>query len=216
MLVILIGSKQAGKDTFARELTKNLDFTRVAFGDEVKKEILIGLEKYDHIIQYELVNHLTKPELKEVILPLLGVSARYLMQNWGADRREIDEFYWISRTLAKCNYLLEQDNNARIVITDCRYKNELDSILYWYSTMKPDHVYTVKIERDGLENDMHESESLAKDTSIKYDYTITNNGTEKEFQKKALEFGKYITREKDERKDLESSVVSTDTDSSGG
>ena len=69
MLVLLVGAKYSGKDTFARELTQHVGFQRVAFGDEVKKEILIGLEKYDGAIQYELVNHLTKPHLKEVPLP---------------------------------------------------------------------------------------------------------------------------------------------------
>jgi len=198
MLVILLGSAQSGKDTFARELTRDFDFHRFAFGDEVRREILISLEKFDSLIQYSLVQYLTNQNLKEQIIPLLGVTGRALMQSWGEHRKISNKYFWISRIIQKCNVLLRNDPSSKLIITDCRFPDELESLKFWYSKIMPDFVYTIKIERDGFKGDHHISEVLANREDIEVDYTLTNNGTLGEFKTKAQEFARFLLKEEND------------------
>jgi len=199
MLLILIGSKQVGKDTFAKVLIDKYDFSRHAFADALKKELLVTFEKPDAIDGYSLVQFLVNPLFKEQEIPWLGITGRKLMQTWGNYRRKGNPLYWIATTITGINKELYSDPSTRVVVTDTRYENELASLKKWYSDYFPDKIVVVKITRPGYEGDNHISEELARKEELEVDYIIENNSTREDFIQKATEFGNYIITENNVR-----------------
>ena len=121
------------------------------------------------MICVDLTQTILRRSLAFTYSSLAGLGTTVIRQSWGSDRRLMEKNYWISKVLVKCNWILREDPGSKIVITDCRDKNEIEQVKYWYSTYMPDLVYTVKIEREGFDGGEHESELLAKDTTIEYE-----------------------------------------------
>ena len=99
MIVILTGHKFAGKDTFARGMQTSSSWKRLAFADAVRAELLAALSSFDKILGGTLRGYLQDPELKETVIPGIGVTGRTLMQNWGTSRRLQDPDYWVNKKM---------------------------------------------------------------------------------------------------------------------
>jgi ABC-type branched-subunit amino acid transport system ATPase component len=104
----LCGKAGAGKDSFFNELKLiNPDCVRIAFADELKREIanLTGLTP-EYIEQHK-------------------ASLRGLLQHWGTDlrRRHFGEDYWIKRISIR-----QEDLHKPIFVTDVRFVNEANFI----------------------------------------------------------------------------------------
>lgn len=123
----LIGS---GKDTVADRLVTVHGYTRVSFAKPLK-DIAATLFGWDRTMleggtaearnQREVVDEWWSDKLD------LEVTPRYMLQLLGTEvmRKTLHDDIWV---LAAERWLSNQDENARIVITDARFFNELSMI----------------------------------------------------------------------------------------
>ena len=92
---------------------------------EIKKLHDSGLS-FNYGFDYNILlarTHNTRNQRNGLVLD--GVSARQRMEQVGTMFRNIDENVWVSVVKRKIS---SQSTNTRIVITDCRYDNEIDAI----------------------------------------------------------------------------------------
>lgn len=149
-IIGLTGPKACGKDTVADLLTTHCGFVKLAFADTLRQEIAdaFGIETL----------YLSRRETKEAPMGCLALdkcqadgfvgrmiiaheeqgqkldrtaprSPRQIMQWWGTDyRRHQAPGYWVSQTSARISYLLRERIAHRIVVTDCRFDNEVGMV----------------------------------------------------------------------------------------
>lgn len=111
-LIIGIGSKaRIGKDYAAKELAKIYSLERVAFADELKKDLAEIFAK-SGINYWELE---TNPIEKEKVRPLLV--------EYGCTMRKFDADIWVKRAFAAAKF-----DKEIVFVTDVRFPNEADYI----------------------------------------------------------------------------------------
>lgn len=103
MILGLCGYSKVGKDALAKELQ---NYERFAFADVLKQEVGRMLKE----VRIE-------PDLWTVDKEFW----RDLLVFWGRKRREMDKDYWIKQLYMR----MAPIEDKRIVITDCRYPNEV-------------------------------------------------------------------------------------------
>jgi predicted ATPase len=167
-IIILIGEAGAGKDLFYQILKySNLEVKRYAFADEVKEDLithfgiprklLFGTKKY----LYHKTDYL---------------NIREICQAYGMYVRSVNEDYWADIVCKKIK------EGSIAVITDCRFKNEINHIKTAYGA---ENVKTVRINRTTKkENLNHISELELKEYET--DYTLDNNGSIDDFKTSIL------------------------------
>ncbi|MFZ4795870.1 MAG: hypothetical protein ACOYMA_00155 [Bacteroidia bacterium] len=129
-LIAISGKLRHGKDTFANiivEELNNLNFNKeiykTAFADQVKETLLSMCPTLDR-------KHVFGPsEFRDIILPncidkITGkpLTIRNALIQIGAMGREWNKDFWAMAVLNKLQ------NNKLMIITDCRYLNEKESI----------------------------------------------------------------------------------------
>jgi hypothetical protein len=205
MIIGICGFKSSGKDTIADYLVKEYGFKKVSFASTLKDIISImfgwsrdkleGITKEDREWR-EQVDPWWSETLK---MPLL--SPRYVMQYFGTDlfRIHFHPDIWVKIVENKLNKYVEEnlkeDFKGNIVITDCRFDNEINMILRLKG--KIIHVYR---NLPSWFNKYREGEYYPIE-EVKYihcaelewircynDYDIENVGTIKELEEKV----KYI------------------------
>lgn len=149
-LIALTGPKGSGKDTVAHLLRTHAGFYSLAFADGLREEVCDAwrLEPL----------HLIRPETKEHPMSALALrkclsdsfvgrmqlmhaernqtldldaprSPRQIMQWWGTEyRRAQDPDYWLLQLEQRVEQLIMSGNQHRLVITDCRFDNEVQCI----------------------------------------------------------------------------------------
>jgi len=196
MIIGITGFIASGKDTIADYLTSAHGFQRISFAASLKdavsnifgwdRQLLEGSTKESRIWREQVdvwwSNRLSIPDL----------SPRWVLQNWGTDlfRDKFHSEIWIASVE---NKLRKTKDN--IVITDCRFKNEIESIRraggivirvsrgpnpVWYN----DAVECNKVPKtENWEACKNKLESLGIHASeyssvgLIYDYYITNDGS---------------------------------------
>jgi hypothetical protein len=121
----------------------------------------------------------TFPELKEVVLPKLGKSPRQIYIEVGDKMREVHPDVWIRCVTDDAGL----KSNTFTIISDLRYRNEAMAV-------KLSLGVTVKVLRPGFEN----SDTNAAERELQgydFDYTIVNNGTLEDLDKKVFEMLKF-------------------------
>lgn len=101
--IVLIGRAGAGKDTVASYLCERYGFWRYAFADKLK------------LVCQELF-----PEMYSG-----SVKPRKLLQDVGTAMRSVDPDVWVRALFRR----IDAERPRRVVITDCRYRNELAACL---------------------------------------------------------------------------------------
>jgi len=155
MIIGLCGKKQSGKSTVAKYLTDN-GFIELSWAYPLKEIIgreLFGLND-DQLYGSE--------EAKEAIIPDWGFSARQILQLVGTEcfRKVIRDDFWV--VLGKRRLLELTAKKYDIVISDCRFPNEMEAI-------KSVGGITVRIIRDGqISLDSHPSENSLNDFVADY------------------------------------------------
>jgi hypothetical protein len=152
---------QSGKSEVARELGK-YGFVRKGFADALKAMIrpLLATFGYD----YETTERMLYGDLKEHVLPELGVTPRYLAQTVGTEwgRELVDRDIWLKAVL----------NDSRpdmLIIDDVRFPNE-------YLAIRKEGGQVWKVYRPGQEpTNSHPSEGLLEDRE--FDEVIVNDGS---------------------------------------
>ena len=170
-IIGLLGKKHSGKDTAGEYMINDLGFKRYAFGDPVK-------EICKHLFNLS-EEQLTNPDCKETIDERWGLAPRQMFQRIGTEFGQINLFKLFPELKGKVGYSemwcklfelwLEKNPKSDIIITDVRFKHEIECIKRLGGLI-------VKINRDTGKNDSHISEcnidSIPKE---KIDFTIDNN-----------------------------------------
>lgn len=195
MKIALCGRKNSGKDTVAKFLNfylngglgitedisteilykilridfqeNRLRYLNIAFADKLKdivsviypinKAYLYKCEK--NTLFYDFSTHSIK-----TLTSATSVSLRKLLQDT-ADKikKSFGENYFVE------NILHDIKNVENVIVTDCRYINE-------YETLKKEGFYFVKVDRDTEEIDPHSSEnSIINLPNDSFDFIINNN-----------------------------------------
>jgi hypothetical protein len=169
MLVIaLSGWAKSGKDTAGAHLVANHGFTRVAFADVLKDLVASQYQiprswlddqqyKETPIIKYPV---LTKDGFSEHLHGFMSKefrehngklhhTPRSLAILEGSVKRSVDPNYWVNTVVSKINKLNEFNPTVhgsgvdRFVITDMRYRSELELLQVAFST----DLFPVRINR---------------------------------------------------------------------
>lgn len=190
----LIGS---GKDTAADYLCTFHGFKRMSFASTLKDAVsaVFGWDR-------ELLEGSTKAsrEWREQVdewwarrLGIPGLTPRYVLQQWGTEvfRKGFHDEIWV----ASLEYRL-RNITSDVVITDCRFVNELIAIKNangktlrthrgllpeWHSFAEARNQTTDNNERERLksvlENTYNIHESEYSSVGLKYDFDLDNNKT---------------------------------------
>lgn len=200
MIIGLCGLKGSGKDTVASILIKNHNFIKISFAGAVK-DIASNIFGWDRDMMEGLTSKSrefreTKDEWWSKKLNR-EVTPRIMMQYLGTDlfRDNFNEDIWVS--VVERNILKYKMLNKNIVITDCRFKNEIDMIrlndgyIFEIERNKPEWFNKYKnLEIDEIEN-VHKSELEWIRSDI--DLNINNNCNLEDLEKKVESILKIIT-----------------------
>ena len=186
-IIVICGYQGSGKDTLAKILINEHNFIKFSFADAVKdiltsifgwnRIILDGLTETDRI-EREKIDTWWSEQLN------ISITPRYMMQYIGTElfRNHLHKDIWTKVVEKKIIDFMSSNKNKNIVITDCRYPNEIEMVqkydgyifhIYrnlpdWYE----DYKNTKELPKD---LPLHTSEISWLDT--KFDYTIENNST---------------------------------------
>ena len=131
-------------------------------------------------------------------MPLL--SPRYVMQYFGTDlfRNHFHSDIWVKIIENKLNKYLEEDISCNVVITDCRFNNEINMILQLHGKIiqvhrnLPNWFYSYRKGENPDEVKMIHSSELGW-IRCYMDYEIENNGTIDELHNKIKDIMKKTT-----------------------
>ena len=115
-IIVLSAPGNSGKDYIAQLLFS--DYKRFAFADLLKKEVST---KYNLDISY------FDRSLKDKPINKFGKSPRQLLIEHAAIMRRIDEFHYIFPIFDFAK------TNDKIIVTDCRLKNEIDTLRVYFN-----------------------------------------------------------------------------------
>lgn len=147
MLIGLSGLAGSGKSEVARVLIEEFGFERVKFADPLKNMLRRMLADAGHCD--DDVERMIEGDLKEVVIPEIGVTPRHLMitlgTEWGRDQVRPD--LWTRL------WGMRADVFDRVVADDVRFPNEVEAIRARGGALW-------KIDRPGLTRGTHSSEAL--------------------------------------------------------
>lgn len=169
MIIGICGYKQSGKDTLGKYFIDNLGFIRVAFADPLKEACRCIFGFNDEQLY---------GDKKETEDEFWKVSPRVVLQYVGTDlcRNQLEYIIphlgkdiWIESARKTIQKIISENKNANIVITDCRFPNEIEMIKKLGGTV-------IRITRKSISSsDMHASELHI--ATLKVDYEVGNDGT---------------------------------------
>jgi hypothetical protein len=173
-IIGLSGYARCGKDSTAAVLVKEFGFKRVAFADKLR-EVLLAL---DPIVapskELYFTHSKTVVNLSEVIDVYgwsgyketdFGPEIRRLLQRLGteAGRQTLWDSIWVDAALTR------HDEDAKLVVTDCRFPNEAEAV-----TSRGGVMWRIMRQGVGPAN-THASETSLDDWD--FDAYVHNDGT---------------------------------------
>jgi hypothetical protein len=158
MLIGLTGLAGSGKSEVAGVLMNEFGFVRVKFADPLKNMLRTMLRGMGHID--EDVERMIEGDLKEAMIPELGVTPRHLMITLGTEwgRNQVREDLWIRLWKAAA------EMEGRVVADDVRFPNEVDAI-------RAAGGQVWRVHRPGVVASSHVSEQL----NVEPDLTLYNS-----------------------------------------
>jgi hypothetical protein len=125
MIIGLSGYAQTGKDTIADYLISDYGFVRVAFADPIREALYkldpkVRLGESAGVSIRHAVDNVGWEEVKK-----LSSDTRELLQRLGTEvgREMFGETFWVDKAMEKAR------KHERVVFTDVRYPNELETVL---------------------------------------------------------------------------------------
>jgi hypothetical protein len=167
--IMLVGKARVGKDTFA-DIAKTINPSLKSYSFAANLKHICAIITGEPLDAFNT----RKAEFNDA----WGMTHREILQIVGTDclRDHFNKEVWVKslvQTISK-----ETNFESDIVITDCRFPNELNSMVGKYN------VATVKILREDLGGEVvagvqgHKSENMEIDT----DYTIINDGSLEDYE----------------------------------
>lgn len=154
-IIAISGKKRSGKDTVASIISANFEsgIVRIGFATALKLEVCRSLNiSLDYLEQNK-------------------ANFRLILQGWGTDyRRKLHgDNYWIEKLRTAINNIQTFNSCKMIIVTDVRFKNELEF-------MRSVGATTVRVNRPTApSNDTHPSETELDNEH--FDIVINNDGT---------------------------------------
>ena len=201
-IIGLTGPAGSGKDTAADLLAVHAGFTKLAFADTLRAEVVnaflidpaflteretkeqpmrcLALSRCldDGFVVRMVLMHTARNEPLSLDAPR---SPRQIMQWWGTDyRRHQHADYWVSQTARKIDRLLSQGLASRIVVTDCRFADEAALV-----RALGGQLWQIKRDDVGVAPGAHESEVTGE--AFAPEVVLNNSYTVKHFQERVLE-----------------------------
>lgn len=140
ILIGLLGYNGAGKDTVADYLVQHHKFQKIAFGDALKDAVasIFGWDR--QLLQGDTVQ---SRQWRETVDDYWQTTPRKVLETFGTDvcRQHYDTHLWIKSLHKKLLNMINNNEDAHIVVTDCRFDNEIQLI-------KQLNGYLIRIERD--------------------------------------------------------------------
>jgi hypothetical protein len=203
MIIGVCGFQSSGKDTITEYLIKEKGFIKLSFASAVKDIISImfdwprdkleGLTREDRIWREQIDPWWSKK------LNIPDLSPRYTMQYIGTDlfRKHFHTDIWVKIIENKIHNYLHENNKQNIIVSDCRFENEINMIIQlggkiiqihreppsWFYKYR-DGEYPEKIKF------IHKSE--LEWIRCHRDYDIENNDTIEKLYQNVSEIIKYI------------------------
>ena len=182
-IIMITGKKRSGKDEVAKTIIKHFDghWVHMKFSDPLYRLVMkFAKDVYGIELSLDDVSGISGRDREQQLgenlyLAEKPLSIRWMLQWLGTDmiRNQLrsDSFAY---ALRKKQSLIQ----ANIVITDCRFPNELFEMKEHTSK----HVTVIRVERPGLDSDSHASEHYID--SIPSNIVIKNNGSLEELREK--------------------------------
>ena len=184
MIILAIGHRsRQGKDELANFLVRHirmnsrLNVIKVGWAD-ILKEVCYRLYSWAGVKPGTYYEH--NPEVRNTIIPALGINVVQLWINIGMHGRAYDENMWINAAIGS--------NNADVIIfKDTRFENECEAV-------KNRGGILIKIEKPG-EFGLDSVADNALNYFDDWDEKIINSGTLADLNNIAIELGdKYVLR----------------------
>ena len=189
-IIGLSGYARSGKDEAAKVLVEEFGFTRVAFADKWREVLyqlnpIIEVDAHSdgeggirrvHSYLQDLINAYGWDGYKET---RFGPEIRRLLQRLGteAGRQTLWDSIWIDAALTG------HDDDAKLVLTDCRFPNEYEAI-----KSRGGSVWRITRKGVGPANE-HPSETSLD--GYAFDAIINNNASLEVFQRNVRNYYKY-------------------------
>lgn len=168
LIALYSSGPSSGKTEVARLLVEQHGFKTIKLAATLKGMVVRLL--YDFGVSAKDIGRCLEGDLKELPIPGLGVSPRYLFQTLGTEwgRALVHPKVWTMIAVNRCRAELSQGRS--VVVDDMRFPNEFEALKEAGGTM-------VKVTRPGVvaPTDGHASEGLLDD--ILFDYEVVNGGT---------------------------------------
>lgn len=187
MIYGICGFQGAGKDTLAAILIQKHGFIKLAFASKVKDVAALVFSWDRKMLEGDTIASRTwREQVDEEWSERLGktITPRLMLQKIGTEsfRNVISEDIWIAVLEFEIERLTKNDPNVNIVITDCRFPNEIDIIKKYNGKIIHIHrnlPYWFEVYKEGTDveetHKMHASDLrwIRND----FDITVDNNGT---------------------------------------
>jgi hypothetical protein len=134
MIIGLCGFQGAGKDTVGDILIKNHGFIKISFGSALK-DVCASMFGWDRSMLEGSTPE--SREWRETVdefwsekLNFFEFTPRKALQMIGTDvlRKNFSANIWVDIVENKITKLIQSNHNIKIVVTDCRFTNELDMV----------------------------------------------------------------------------------------
>ena len=199
MIIGICGFQSSGKDTIADFLIKEYGYKRLSFASALKdivsimfswpRDKLEGLTKEDREWREKIDPWWSKS------LKMPQLSPRYVLQHFGTEifRNHWHPDIWVKVVENKILQILETNLYTNIVITDCRFENEINMLLRYQAKIihvhrnMPSWFNKYKMGKDVEEVKLMHKSEITWIRCFK-DWEIENNGTKEELYKNVLKY----------------------------
>jgi hypothetical protein len=181
MIIGLYGAQGSGKDTIANIMVAKHGFVKISFASALKDVVSILFSWPRDMLEGDTTESRLWRETEDPDWSqktgITGFSPRKALQYVGTDlmRNQLYANIWTHIVENRISMILEANNNAKIVITDCRFLNEIEMLKKFRA--KRIDVFIIKVERPStkIEEQNHMSETQYLEHKI--DMTLINNST---------------------------------------
>jgi hypothetical protein len=204
MLIGICGFQSSGKDTITEYLIKEYGFIKLSFASTIKdiisvmfgwpRDKLEGLTKEDRLWR-EQIDPWWSEKLK-----IPDLSPRYTMQYIGTDlfRKHFHTDIWVKIIENKINNYLHQNDKQNIIISDCRFENEINMIIMLGGKIIQVHREIPSWFYKYRDGEYPEEIKSIHNSELEWirchkDYDIENDGTIEQLYQNVSEIIKYIS-----------------------